>query len=313
MIDTIVVGIDQTEFSLGALEWALTRAEGLRLVLARVVDDTIVTADYLVTPATIAAAQLALSALAESVRDENPGMEVSTALLRGDPITELSRLATSTVLLVVGTRARTASRLRYAWSVGTRLASIAPGPIAVIPIAPGPIAPGEIAAVPVAAVPVAVGERTDAPPAGPVVVGTDGSESSAAAVRFAADEALRAGVPLRLVHAWLEPTLYRDASLVADSGFFHSIEDSHRQILDSVVDGLRAEHPALEVHPELVHRAPAWALLESAQGASMLVVGNHGLTGLSRLLLGSVSHTVMLNLVSPTVVVKLEAESAPGA
>ena len=308
MIDTIVVGIDQTEFSLGALEWALTRAEGLRLVLARVVDDTIVAADYLVTPATIAAAQLALSALAESVRDENPGMEVSTALLRGDPITELSRLATSTVLLVVGTRARTASRLRYAWSVGTRLASIAPGPIAVIPIAPGPIAAGEVAAVPSAA-----GERTDAPPAGPVVVGTDGSESSAAAVRFAAEEALRAGVPLRLVHAWLEPTLYQDASLVADPDFFHSIEDSHRQILDSVVDGLRVEQPALEVHPELVHRAPAWALLESAQGASMLVVGNHGLTGLSRLLLGSVSHTVMLNLVSPTVVVKLEAESAPGA
>ena len=308
MIDTIVVGIDQTEFSLGALEWALTRAGGLRLVLARVVDDTIVTADYLVTPATIAAAELALSALAESVRDENPGVEVSTVLLRGDPITELARLAMPTVLLVVGTRARTASRLRYAWSVGTRLASIAPGPIAVIPIAPGPIAAGEVAAVPSAA-----GERTDAPPAGPVVVGTDGSESSAAAVRFAAEEALRAGVPLRLVHAWLEPTLYQDASLVADPDFFHSIEDSHRQILDSVVDGLRVEQPALEVHPELVHRAPAWALLESAQGSSMLVVGNHGLTGFSRLLLGSVSHTVMLNLVSPTVVVKLEAESAPGA
>ena len=308
MIDTIVVGIDQTEFSLGALEWALTRAGGLRLVLARVVDDTIVTADYLVTPATIAAAELALSALAESVRDENPGVEVSTVLLRGDPITELARLAMPTVLLVVGTRARTASRLRYAWSVGTRLASIAPGPIAVIPIAPGPIAAGEVAAVPSAA-----GERTDAPPAGPVVVGTDGSESSAAAVRFAAEEALRAGVPLRLVHAWLEPTLYQDASLVADPDFFHSIEDSHRQILDSVVDGLRVEQPALEVHPELVHRAPAWALLESAQGSSMLVVGNHGLTGFSRLLLGSVSHTVMLNLVSPTVVVKLETESAPGA
>jgi nucleotide-binding universal stress UspA family protein len=45
-------------------------------------------------------------------------------------------------------------------------------------------------------------------------------------------------------------------------------------------------------------------LLEAAAGRYMLVVGSRGLGALGRFLLGSVSHTVLLNLTSPTVIVR---------
>lgn len=283
MIERTVVGVDGSAKSTVALEWALGRETFRRgsIVLARIVDDTIMTGDYLVTERTIDAARVALDAQLEEVRRRHPGLTIGSELVQGDPSTELARFSDEETLLVVGTRKRSGSRLRYAWSVGTRLATKAKGPVAIIP-------EGD------------VGGSAD------VVVGVDGSVGSMAAVQFAAAEAAHAGGVLRAIHAWQEPLAWQDAYAPEDE-FLTSLEDSHRQLLDDSLLSIASRYPDLAIDGQLVHGTPAWALLDAAKEAGLLVVGNHGLSGVSRFLLGSVSHTVVLNIVSPTVVVRQDA------
>jgi len=281
MIERTIVGVDGSEKAQGALEWALGREAPRRgnLVIVRVVDDTMMSGDYLLAGRTIDAAREALESLAESVRADHPGIGLETELVQGDPSTELGRFSDSASLIVVGTRKRTGSRFRYAWSVGTRLATKASGPVAIIP----------------------EGERTSASKV--VVVGVDGSPGSMVAVRFAAADAAERGCLLRAVHAWQEPLAWQDAYAPEDE-FLATLEASHQTLLDESLAQIRVDHPDLQVDGQLVHGTPAWAVLDAAKDAGLLVVGNHGRSGVSRFLLGSVSHTVVLNIVSPTIVVR---------
>ncbi|MBC7725925.1 MAG: universal stress protein [Burkholderiaceae bacterium] len=258
-----VVGTDGSEQAASALDWAIDHGAGKAIVLVRVVDSTIGGADYVVTEGSLGAAQDGLDREADRVRSAHPGLDVSTQLVHGDPITELARFSTAESLLVVGTQKRTGSRFRYSWSVGARLASTANGPVAIIPHDTARVGRG-------------------------IVAGVDGSEPSAAALLFAAAEAAREGAPLTAIHAWQDP----------------ATERAHRALLDGAVSGLSGGFPRVEVTPRLVQGTPAWALLEAARDAALLVVGNHGETGDSRSLLGSVSQSVMINILSPTVVVK---------
>ncbi|WP_369852516.1 universal stress protein [Cryobacterium sp. Y82] len=57
------------------------------------------------------------------------------------------------------------------------------------------------------------------------------------------------------------------------------------------------------IRASLVRGAPQSALLDAARGAALLVVGDHGQKGISKLLLGSVSHSIVLNIQSPMVVI----------
>jgi nucleotide-binding universal stress UspA family protein len=52
-----------------------------------------------------------------------------------------------------------------------------------------------------------------------------------------------------------------------------------------------------------VHGTPATALLRAGETANLLVVGNRGLVGIRRILLGSVSHEVVVGIDCPTIVV----------
>ncbi|MCY7325876.1 MAG: universal stress protein [Microbacteriaceae bacterium] len=284
MIERTIVGVDGSAKSNVALEWALGRERFRRgsIVLVRIVDDTIMAGDYLVTERTIDAARDALSSQLTDVRRRHPGLTIGSELVQGDPSTELARFSEATSLLVVGTRKRTGSRLRYAWSVGTRLATKAKGPVAIIP-------EGEVST------------------SADVVVAVDGSVGSITAVQFAAAEAAHAGGVLRAIHAWQAPLAWQDAYAPEDD-FLTSLEESHRQLLEDALVTVTARYPELTIDRQLVHGTPAWALLDAAREAGLLVVGNHGLSGVSRFLLGSVSHTVVLNIVSPTIVVRHDTD-----
>lgn len=284
MIERTIVGVDGSAKSNAALEWALGRETSRRgsIVLVRIIDDTVIAGDYLVTERTIDAARNALASQAEDVRRRHPGLTIGSELVQGDPSAELARFSEAASLLVVGTRKRSGSRLRYAWSVGTRLATKAKGPVAIIP-------------------------EGDLSRPADVVVGVDGSVGSRAAVRFASAEAAHAGGVLRAIHAWQEPLAWQDAYAPED-GFLASLEDSHRQLLDDTLAPVAARYPDLTIDRRLVHGTPAWALLDAAKEAGLLVIGNHGLRGIPRFLLGSVSHTVVLNIVSPTIVVRQDSD-----
>jgi len=277
MIDKTIVAWDDSAPAQSALDWAIGRSSDRGLAMVRVTDRSMAAADYFLAESTIATARGALMDAAERVRAAHPGIHLESELLTGDPIEELRRRTDATTLVVVGTHKREGPTVRYEWSVGARLAGAANGPVAIIPENDGARGLG-------------------------VVVGVDGSDSSNAAVEFAAEEAARTGQELRAIHAWQEPLVWRD-TVVPDAEFLSSLQKVHRQVLDDAVAAVAERFPDLPVHRTLVRGPAQWALLDAARGAALLVVGNHGLRGIKRLLLGSVSHSIVLNIQSPTVVI----------
>ncbi|TFB77293.1 universal stress protein [Cryobacterium glaciale] len=287
MTDTLttakmVVAWDGTEPARAALNWSLARAIGGDLTLVQVLDRTVSSADYFALESTTARAREVLSDDAERVSAKYPALTVHSELLSGDPISELRALSGTDTLVVVGTHRRRGSTLRYEWSMGARLAGSANGPVAIIP-------EGD------SAVPFNTGHTG-------IVVGVDGSAASNAAIEFAAAEAERSGEDLIAIHAWQEPLVWRDTT-EPDARFLETLETSHRRILDESLRTVAARYSMVRIRPSLVRGPAQSVLLDAARGAALLVVGDHGIKGLSKLLLGSVSHSIVLNIQSPMVVI----------
>ncbi|WP_413759847.1 universal stress protein [Streptomyces sp. MMBL 11-3] len=132
-----------------------------------------------------------------------------------------------------------------------------------------------------------------------VTAGVDGSVESRATAHWAAREALRRGVGLRLVHAWKwHPR--PPASVPADS----SEREWAEQTLNTVADDVRTAHPGLHVDARLVPDSAVTALLATADGSEVLVLGSRGLGGLTGFVLGSVSQRVVARSVRPVVLVR---------
>lgn len=154
-----------------------------------------------------------------------------------------------------------------------------------------------------AACPVVVVPRLPGESARRVVVGADGSEDSLAAVRFAAAEADRSGSELHVVHAWEQPAVYVSVDYLA-AGFDQQMIEDERVVLAESCAGLGEQYPDLVVEQHLVQGQPATVLLDQADGARLVVVGSRGRHGITRMLLGSVSHTIVLHAPCPVAVVR---------
>lgn len=268
-VDEVVIGWKPGEGETSALEWTLQRIERLQAIL------TLLAA--VPRESDVPAAQAELDAAAADIR-QRARVIPQTRVVVGDPAKELAALTADHVVVVVGTDRRRGLTARYSFSLGTRLAARAHGPVALIP-------------------------RGDLPTAAGVVVGVDGTPASLRAARVAAKIAGSRREGLTAVHVWQEPTPWQDAYLPPDDSFIESMQRVHQDVLDESVAAFTADFPDLPVTRKLVHGLAPWGLLDQARGASLLVVGNHGLRGIQRFLLGSVSHTVVLNLEGPTVVV----------
>jgi nucleotide-binding universal stress UspA family protein len=114
-----------------------------------------------------------------------------------------------------------------------------------------------------------------------IVVGTDGSETAAEAVRQAVDLAKLAGAQLSIVSAY-EPLSKRQIEA----------EKEVNLVLDAAAASARKEGIEVQTHP--VEAEPAEAILSIAEEteADLIVVGNKGMTGARRFLLGSVPNNV---------------------
>lgn len=131
-----------------------------------------------------------------------------------------------------------------------------------------------------------------------IVVGIDGSEHSAAALRWAVDEAELRGARVRAVLAWS----------FLGQGHTHlgvgTTDESARAELDRCIAETAGDRASL-VDPITVNDLPIPALLEQAQDAALLVVGSRGVGGVKGLLQGSTSRTVVERSPVPVVVVHL--------
>ncbi|MFF8843363.1 universal stress protein [Streptomyces sp. NPDC015127] len=136
----------------------------------------------------------------------------------------------------------------------------------------------------------------------PLVVGVDGSDSSLRAIDWAADEAARLGLPLRLVHATMWER-YEGAALAANLG------RSDTRVLGQNIAGT-AEHraqlraPDVKVTTEVLSEDTVQALLEESRHATALITGSRGRGGFAGLLLGSVSLALAARAQCPVIVVR---------
>jgi nucleotide-binding universal stress UspA family protein len=129
-----------------------------------------------------------------------------------------------------------------------------------------------------------------------IVVGTDGSETARKAVRAAADLAVLAGATLDIVSAY-EPVSgqrLRQESRQAPGDLQWTINP--REDVDATLaEAAEAvEGAGIAVQTFAREGDPADAILDVAEerGSDLIVVGNKGMTGAKRFLLGSVPNKV---------------------
>jgi nucleotide-binding universal stress UspA family protein len=129
-----------------------------------------------------------------------------------------------------------------------------------------------------------------------IVVGTDGSETAAEAVRQAVDLARLSSATLSIVSAYEPVPERRVASEQQDVPADVQHEIGPREDVNLILDGAAAEakKAGIEVQTHPVQADPADAILNVAEetGADLIVVGNKGMTGARRFLLGSVPNNV---------------------
>jgi nucleotide-binding universal stress UspA family protein len=133
-------------------------------------------------------------------------------------------------------------------------------------------------------------------------VGVDGSDAARRALRWALEEARLRRAGLDVVHAWQAPYAVPSPfiRLALDPGV---VEKHARAVLDRVVDAEDTRSQPAPVERILVQEGAARAVLDTAQGADLVVLGSRGLGGFKGLLLGSVSHHVAHHVRCPLVVV----------
>ena len=143
---------------------------------------------------------------------------------------------------------------------------------------------------------------------GAVVLGYDGTLRSDAALDWAARYAMTHGRPLLLTYAAGAPTAYDSFSGVHENR--DDLTAAGEQILEAAV--LRAHDlaPGLTVETHAGFGSPHQVLLESAEGAHLLVVGSRGRGSIASMLLGSVSVDMSAHAPCPVVVVRPEKDRA---
>jgi nucleotide-binding universal stress UspA family protein len=131
---------------------------------------------------------------------------------------------------------------------------------------------------------------------GRIVVGTDGSDTASEAVKQATELAGATGAVLHIVSAY-EPVpadRLREESAEVPGDVAHSVgpREDVNQVLEGAEKTAKGAGVETQTHPR--EGEPADALLDVAEEvkADVIVVGNKGMTGAKRFLLGSVPNKV---------------------
>ncbi|MFF0096205.1 universal stress protein [Streptomyces canus] len=133
----------------------------------------------------------------------------------------------------------------------------------------------------------------------PITAGIDGTEESIAALDWAAREAVRRDVALRVVHAWrFQP--YEGI----DAGDRATQEGWARDAVGEAVRTVTGRHTGLDVSTEVVEGGSVDMLVAAAADAELLVLGSRGHGPVVGFLLGSVGQQVIAEAARPVVLVR---------
>ncbi len=282
MTKYILVGVDDTPEAQIALRWAVDAAEqrnlAVRVVRAYLNDLKrwpAVGMDGYVPPAMpLGTLQHGLDEAVQFARDRLGYEGGSGWLAAEDPQNALLMEAGGAEMVVVGSRSRSRMSAAVLGSVATAVAAKAPCPVVVVR-----------------------GERRT----GPIVVGTDGSPDSEDAVLFAFEEASRNGQPLRVVYCW-QPPAEHAASIDRAEALLKSW-------LAESLAAYRDKYPMVKVRASVAEGRASTRLIKMSKTASLVVVGSRGRGGVTGLLMGSVSQSLLHHADSPVAIVRRHEES----
>ena len=142
-----------------------------------------------------------------------------------------------------------------------------------------------------------------------IVAGVDGSPSSRAALKWAVQQARRSGGTVDAVIAWQFPATgnfgWAPVSAIDDLDF----ESIAKHTLDEAIGSLGDQAAGVTIRPLVIQGLPAQVLLDTAEGADLLVVGSRGHGGFADALLGSVSQHCVHHAPCPVVVMRGEEQA----
>jgi len=141
-------------------------------------------------------------------------------------------------------------------------------------------------------------------PENTIVFPTDFSTASDAALVHAAALARQSGGRLLIVHVEEPPLAYGGGEL-----YYGLPEPSSERILKMLED-VRPADPAVPFAHRLTMGDPAAEIVRIAgdENAEMIVLGTHGRTGITRLLMGSVAEAIVRRAPCPVLVYRETAE-----
>ena len=135
-----------------------------------------------------------------------------------------------------------------------------------------------------------------------ILVATDGSECSNAAINEVATRPWPAGSVVRLLMAIELPLVPTPELWALPEGYYTDYENMERaraeEILKAAAASITAKHgEALQVETQISLGSAKNVVVDEAEawGADLVLVGSHGYTGLQRFLIGSVSQAVSLH------------------
>ncbi|MGW5431354.1 universal stress protein [Streptomyces sp. NPDC004059] len=288
MTRPITAGVDGTQESLAALDWAgreaVRRGLPLRVVHAWRYAESLTVADRTTQQGWVS------EGVAEAVRavsERHPELEVGVDVVEGEPVQALAHAAAEVEMLVLGSRGHGPVLGFLLGSVGQQVIAEAARPVVLV----------------------RAGDRPAAEAAGrEVVVGQHGDpEDSAATLRFAFETAAARGAAVRAVRAWTLPPVFAyspgSLKLLDDSG---GLEPYEQQVLTEALRPWRERFPDVPVAEHLEMGSAGQVLLSVADRAQLMVVGRRAHRTAVGARIGSVAHGMLHHAECPVAVVPHE-------
>jgi nucleotide-binding universal stress UspA family protein len=139
-----------------------------------------------------------------------------------------------------------------------------------------------------------------------LIVGYDGSDTAATAVRWAAGEAALRRLPVRVLSSYAFRPMYDPSGMASAYVTPEEVEQIKVACVSraaAIITEVGAEHPDVSFVNEATINDAASALVEAAQPDDLIVVGNSGAGAVKSFLLGSVVSAVLHESHCPVVVV----------
>jgi nucleotide-binding universal stress UspA family protein len=145
-----------------------------------------------------------------------------------------------------------------------------------------------------------------------ILLATDGSPASATAVQLAVDLARTNGARITALYV-VDPYPYLGVGETNPLGFqaymsaaYEHAAEAHRKVAVLCAQGGKAVDVQLR-RAEDMHASDGILQAAREEGADLIVVGSHGRTGLSRLMLGSIAAKVVAQSPIPVLVARSAA------